>query len=49
MISWYYCNSCMKEFSYVETGSNDVNACTTCHSPDIKRVVRGRRKKGIFY
>jgi len=40
MISWYYCNSCLKEFSFVETGSNDANACTTCHSNDIRRVVR---------
>ena len=49
MISWYYCNNCMKEFSYVSTGGNDANRCTYCHSTDIKRIVRKPKLKRTYY
>jgi len=47
MILWYYCNSCMKEFSHVFTGGNDANRCKSCHSDDIKRLVKTYKIKGI--
>jgi len=49
MILWYYCNSCMKEFSHVFTGSNDATRCKICSSPDIKRVVRRTKLNRIYY
>ena len=49
MIFWYYCNSCMKEFSHVFTGGNDANRCKSCRSDDIKRVVRRTKLKGLYY
>jgi putative FmdB family regulatory protein len=49
MIYWYYCNSCMKEFSHVFTGSNDAARCISCRSTDIKRIVKRHKIKGIYY
>jgi len=49
MILWYHCNSCMKEFSYVSTGDNDAERCVSCRSNNIKRIVKTRKLKGIYY
>ena len=47
MIFWYYCNSCMKEFSHVFTGGNDAGRCKSCLSNDIKRIVKTHKIRGI--
>ena len=47
MIYWYYCKSCMKEFSHVFTGGNDATRCTSCRSTDIKQIFRKHKIKKI--
>jgi DNA-directed RNA polymerase subunit RPC12/RpoP len=49
MIYWYYCNRCLKEFSHVFTGGNDAERCVSCRSNNIRRIVKTRKLKGIYY
>lgn len=48
MILWYDCNNCMKEFSHVFTGHNDLSRCKSCSSDDIKRLATKNKIKGIY-
>jgi putative FmdB family regulatory protein len=49
MIYWYYCNSCMKEFSHVFVGGNDAKRCPKCQSTDIKHIIRRHKTKGVYF